>query len=129
MPFQSPIERRSRHLPGLLTFGASLLGGSIGLLVGRQADLFFSIDAGIVGLLVGAVVGSLLPFTRSAHLLLRLPAAGAGVVLPALVMVGSARVAPEVVWSMIGLAMVCSAIISALIRLIPGAGRASLSRR
>jgi peptidoglycan/LPS O-acetylase OafA/YrhL len=129
MQFQSQNDRRSRRLLSLLPFGASLLGGGIGLALGRQADVLFNIDAGIVGLLVGAVVGSLLPFTRSAHPVIRLLAAGVGVALPILFLVGSARVTPAVFWGMMILVMVCSAIINALISLIPRVDQASLSRR
>jgi peptidoglycan/LPS O-acetylase OafA/YrhL len=130
MQFQSQNDQQKRHrlIFVLATCGTSLLGGSTGLLLGRQADLLFNIDAGIVGLVVGALVGSLLPLMRSVHLAIRLAAAGVGVAVPILGVVGSARVAPEVFWGMIVLAMACSAMINTLIGLISHADQASQSR-
>jgi hypothetical protein len=112
-------QRRQLAIAIVATYGLSILGGGIGLIVGRQADTIFNVDAGIIGMVTGATISSLLPLSSPLNPILRFAAAGLGVALPMLVFVGSSRVAPEVFWGMIVLAMCCSGLISLLTRLLP----------
>jgi hypothetical protein len=40
--------------------GGGILGGALGLFVGSQYDIILNVDAQIVGLVLGSMVGSLL---------------------------------------------------------------------
>lgn len=116
-------QRQQLLIAMLVACGAAIIGGSVGLLVGRQADIIFDVDAGIVGMIAGAVLGSLLPLSPALNPGLRVIPAGLGVLLPALVVIGSARVAPEVLWGMTAVAMLCSGLLSVIIHLARRASR------
>lgn len=96
--------------------GSALIGGSLGLLLGSQGDILFGVDTQIVGVVVGAVIGSLLPRSRALGSVVHAAAAGAGVALPALAFVGRGRVTPEVLWTMTAIAIIGSGMIDTVIR-------------
>lgn len=116
-------HRQQLMIAMIVACGAAIIGGSIGLLAGRQADVIFDVDAGIVGMIAGAALGSTLPLSPALNPGLRVIPAGLGVLLPALVVIGSARVAPEVLWGMTAVAMLCSGLLSAAIYLARRARR------
>lgn len=117
------LYRQQTLMAMLLVCGASIAGGSVGLLVGRQANLVFGVDAGIIGLIAGAVFGGTLLPAKVLKPALGSVAVGLGVLLPALLLIGSARIAPAVVWGMVAVAMLCSGLISLMIRCVRHVGR------
>ena len=109
-------RRRLAQIATLLAmYGSGILGGSAGLLLGSQGEILFDIDTGIVGMILGAVLGSLLPCTRALTGIARATAAGPGVAVSTLIFVGSKRVGTEVLWGMVAPAAICSGFVSVMV--------------
>jgi hypothetical protein len=113
MPAQAghKVQQTQALLMMLVVCGAASIMSSMGFLLGKQADLIAGVDAGIVGMIAGAVLGSSFPVGQSLNPAIRSVAAGLGVLLPTLALVGSARVAPEVLAGITVVAMMGSAVI------------------
>ena len=108
-------RRLARRATLLAMYGSGILGGSAGLLLPSQGDILFNIDSRIIGAILGAVLGSLLPRSRTLTGIAHATAAGLGVAVPVLVFVGSKRVVPEVLWSMVATAAICSGLVSVVV--------------
>lgn len=104
----------------LITLGCGVLGGSAGYLLGSQGDTIFSIDMRIVGVVLGAVIGSLVPRAPVLGTFAPVAAAGFGVAAPTFTLWVSGRAAPEVIGGMILTASVGSGWISAVITRMAG---------
>lgn len=99
----------------LVTLGCSVLGSSVGYLIGSQGDIIFNIDAHIVGGVLGAVIGSLVPRFPVLGTFAHAAAAGCGVAVPTLVLLRAGRAVPEVIGGMILVAVIGSVCVNAVI--------------
>ena len=90
----------------LIATSSSILGGMAGFLLGGFAGLLFTIDAQIVGVLVGVVAGSLVPRPRRVTSLSRAVVAALAVVIVVLWLVGPQHVAGEVMLGMVAVAAI-----------------------
>ncbi len=94
-----------RLLGGLvLATASSILGGTAGFLLGGSGGVLFTLDAQIVGVLIGVVAGSLVPRPRGVASLSRAVAAALAVVIVVLGLVGPHHVAGEVMLGMVAVA-------------------------
>ncbi len=60
-----------------------MLGGWLGLTVGRRSDILFGVDGGIAGIVSGAVLGSLLFRHPRLGVVIHAASAALGVIMPA----------------------------------------------
>ena len=88
----------------VLATASSILGGTAGFLLGGFAGVLLTIDAQIVGVLVGVVAGSLVPRPRGVASLSRAVAAALAVIIVVLELVGPHHVAGEVMLGMVAVA-------------------------
>ena len=85
----------------LVALGCGVLGSSVGYLIGSQGDTSFAIDTRIVGVVLGAVIGSLIPRAPVLGTFAHVAAAGVGVAAATFTLLVSGRAVPEVIWGMI----------------------------
>jgi len=85
----------------LVVLGCSILGSSIGYLIGSQGDIIFAIDTRIIGVVAGAVIGSLIPRAPALGTFAHAAAAGVGVAATTSTLLASGRAAPQVIAALI----------------------------
>ena len=102
--------------------GCSILGGVVGLLIGRQGDILFGVDTQIVGLVLGVSVGNILVMAfrsskRTSSLTNALGAAGSVISILA-IEPGPGHVLAEVALIMAVAAALCTWVGTVLIMLL-----------
>jgi hypothetical protein len=112
------IRHLSPRIAPLLSVGCGMVGGAVGYLIGSLGDTILAIDTRIVGVVLGAVLGSLLPRTPALGTLTYAAAAGIGVAATTFPLVVSGRAAPDVVWGVIIVAAIGSAGMNIVVRRI-----------
>ena len=105
------FQHVSSVLPALMVFIGGVVGGSVGLLVGMQGDQFLNIDSGMVCVVLGAVLGSVLTRWQGQMKVVRVGAAGLGILVPVFSFIGIQRVALEILVSMTMAAILGTAIL------------------
>lgn len=103
----------ARRLDPLILLLSTTVGGLVGVLVTSPLDLLFNIQAEIVGMIGGVLLGTLL-FQRSNHAAIVAPIAGLGTVLALLIWPGIDQTIPEVVGGMALVAALGSGILAAI---------------
>jgi hypothetical protein len=112
MPDRNSVHQSPRLWSNLIVLTSGMLGGSIGLAIAQQGDLILNIDSSMMGVVVGAVIGSVIPHVQRPMTAIPLVAAALGVLVPVLGFVGIQRVAPEVLLGLTGVAVVSSSIVA-----------------
>jgi hypothetical protein len=94
------FQHVSGVLPALIVLIGGVVGGSVGLLVGMQGDHFLNIDSAMVGVVLGAVLGSVLTPWHGQMKVARLGSAALGILIPILSFIGIQRVSLEILIGM-----------------------------